>query len=407
MDINKRRNIKVVRIIARLNIGGPAIHTILLTEGLKKEPFDSILVTGTIDKDEGDMLYFAKTRNIQPIIIAQLQRKINLLNDTIAFIKIFLLLKRERPDIVHTHTAKAGTLGRLAGLLYNIVSLKRSKLIHTFHGTVLEGYFGRLKTMLFVWIERILSYFTDKIVTVSETTKKELLSLKIGNPKKITVIPLGLDIEKLLSIRPHSQNSALRIGIVARLAPIKNHRMFLEAVKLFLRLKDALSGDCQFFIIGDGELRQELQIYALRLGLRDNVQFCGWQQELCNIYNLLDLVVLTSLNEGTPVSLIEAMSAARPIIATDVGGVRDLFFKNTDYSLQHSDKIRIYDNGILCSSSDVSGLAEALSLLAKNPQLREKMGNYGRAFAKNNFSKERLIRDIKSLYNNCLERSGK
>jgi glycosyltransferase involved in cell wall biosynthesis len=402
MPVEPNKKIKVVRIIARLNIGGPAIHTILLSEGLPIGDFDSVLVTGRVDENEGDMLYFAGSRNIHTIIIPQLQRKINLAYDLVAFIKILLVLKKEKPDIIHTHTAKAGALGRLTGLFYNTLSRKKCRLVHTFHGTVLRGYFGNLKSIVFIFIERFLAYFTDLIIVVSESIKKELLDLKIGNHKKITIVSLGLDIENLSSIMPRSRNSGLRIGVIGRLVPVKNHKMLLEAAQLLLGRRSPLLKDCQFCIVGDGELRRELELYALRLGIKDSVQFYGWQRQIAQIYNLLDLVVLTSLNEGTPLSLIEAMSAAKPIIATDVGGVSDLFIKTMDFGLQHSAKIRICDNGILCNSGDTAGLTEAISLLVENPQLREKMGKHGRAFAKDKFSKERLIKDIELLYN-CLK----
>lgn len=399
------KKIKVIRIIARLNVGGPARHTILLTQGLNNKRFSSILVTGKVDKGEEDMLYFAREKNVNPLIIPELQRRLNLVNDLIAFWKIFLLIKKERPDIIHTHTAKAGTLGRLAGILYNTFGLrKRTKLIHTFHGTVLAGYFGKIKSRFFIWIERILAYFTDTIVAVTETLKTELLNLKIGNPKKLSVIHLGIDIEELLSLAP-ANNSILKIGIIGRLVPIKNHKMFFEAAKIFLTSYKLPSYYYRFLVIGDGKLRKDLESYVLSLGINSFVEFQGWHSELAKIYNSLDIVVVTSINEGTPLCLIEAMSAAKPIIATDVGGVKDLFIRGKDYGLRHSDRIKIYDNGILCKSDDSNGLAEALDLLLRNRDLREKMGNSGRVFVRNRFSKERLIQDIEMLYNNYLKRS--
>ena len=161
------KKIKVLRIIARLNIGGPAIHTVLLTEGLNKDKFDSLLVCGTIAKDEGDMLYYARAKDVVPYVILKLRRELNPLNDLIAFLKIYKLIRRENPDIIHTHTAKAGTLGRLAGIFYNLLAARRIKLIHTFHGHVFEGYFGRFKTRLFIFIERFLACFSSRIITVS------------------------------------------------------------------------------------------------------------------------------------------------------------------------------------------------------------------------------------------------
>lgn len=395
-----RKTIKVLRIIARLNIGGPAIHTILLTEGLEKGRFETILVTGMADRNEGNMFYFAEEKGVHPIIIPELSRELSLRNDIVAFWKIFCLIRDKKPDIIHTHTAKAGALGRLAGILYNLINTKdRCKLIHTFHGNTLRSYFGSIKTKIFIWIERILAFFTDKIITLSPTLRKELLNLKIGNPKKITVIPLGLEMAESLSGMFRSSDSILRVGIVGRLVQIKNHRMFINAAKLILSNYPPQFNGCKFIIIGDGELRKELERYAEELGIKENIEFCGWQLKFSQVYEQLDIVVLASLNEGTPLSLIEAMAAAKPTIATDVGGVKDLFIKTNDYGLKHSPKIRIYDNGILCNSGDVEGMAEGLKILLSNNGLREAMGHHGRVFVKDRFSKDRLIKDIELLYN--------
>lgn len=402
------RKIKVIRIIARLNIGGPAIHTVLLTEGLDKDEFQTILVTGRVESSEGDMQYYAHKKNVCPIIIPQLQRKINFFNDFIAFAKIYRLIKREKPDIIHTHTAKAGALGRLAGIMYNATSFnRRCRLIHTFHGTILQGYFGKITSKFFIGIERILAYFTDCIIVVSQGIKEELLKFKIGDPQRIAVIPLGLELEELLTTAPARSNSLFKVGIIGRLVPVKNHRLFLEAVKIFSDTQKLSTDSCRFFVIGDGKLRRDLEDYATKLGIDKFVEFLGWTKQVSQIYGSLDTVVLTSLNEGTPVSLIEAMAAARPVIATDVGGVKDLFIRKEDYIFQDAQGLRVYDNGVLCKTQDPQCLAEAFSLLASDRILREKMGSAGREFVKSRFSKERLIRDIEILYNNCLKRRGR
>lgn len=383
--------IKILRIISRLNIGGPAIHTILLTEGLNQNRFTSVLVTGKAALWEGDMLYLAKEKGIGTIIIPELMRKIHFLNDLIAFLKIYSLITQEEPDIVHTHTAKAGTLGRLAGLLYNLTRVKRTcALVHTFHGHVLEGYFGKVTTTFFLWIERILAKFTDRIVVVSQRIKEDLLKLGIGEPEKIMVVPLGLELEKFLHILPpDNADSTLKIGIIGRLAPIKNHRMFLEAAR---KIKDGRKIKIKFFIIGDGELRKKLEDYARDAGMQNDVIFMGWQNDLVQDYQNLDIVVLSSLNEGTPVSIIEAMAAARPVIATDVGGVRDLLGDN--------------ERGILIKPKDAQALADAIAGLTDNPSQRIELGNLGRSFVKDRFNKERLIKDMELLYNNLLKKES-
>lgn len=398
------RKIKILRIIARLNIGGPAIHTILLAEGLDKDRFESLLVCGEISKDEGDMSYYARQKNVEPYFIPELKRELNIFNDIAAFKKIYRLIQSEEPDIIHTHTAKAGSLGRSAAILYNFVNIlkgKRVKLIHTFHGHVFEGYFGRLKTFLFIIIERILGFFTYKIITVSESVKKELIFFDITKESKIEVIPLGFELDRFLNILPKDDNSVLSVGIVGRLIPIKNHRLFLQAAAKVI--KRGVSANLRFKVIGDGQLRQELEGFSRQLGIEAQVDFLGWRKDLVKVYSDLDAVVLTSINEGTPVSLIEAMASAKPVIATDVGGVKDLFFKAGDYNMQSQAGIKVYDNGILCESGNISGVAEALRLLLDNARLRKTMGENGRGFVRGRFSKERLIKDIELLYNNSLK----
>ncbi len=401
------QKIKILRIIARLNIGGPAIHTILLTEGLDKKRFYSVLVTGTVEKSEADMMYLAKEKGVRPEIIPELGRTLNIRNDIIAFWKLFRLIKKEKPNVIHTHTAKAGTLGRLAALLYKLSSRpwarnREPTLIHTFHGHVLHGYFGRIKSAFFTWIEKFLALFTHKIIAVSESVRKELIDLKIALPNKIVTIPLGLELEKYLKI--NNENLKKRdhrsVGIIGRLVPVKNHKMFLDTAK---RLNDNLSTgkEIKFLLVGDGHLRQELEKYAERLGIQQNVIFKGWKKDLTKIYSELDIVVLTSLNEGTPVALIEAMAAGRPVISTDIGGVKDLFSNRLEKKKDEGKPtIRYYGQGILVNSGDVGSLAVAIKELLKDDGRREKMGEIGRKTVYPKYDISRLIDDLKSLYLN-------
>ena len=244
--------IRILRIIARLNIGGPAINAILLTDGLGKDRSNSRLIVGRIDKDEGDMSYLAQEKNIQPVVIPQLGRNINLFSDIAAFYKIYKQINEYRPDIVHTHTAKAGTLGRLSAALFNLTHRKKIKTVHTFHGHVLSGYFSRVSTIFFIWVERILARFTDLIIVVSEGVKQDILSLGISDQAKIKVVHLGFELDKFLVIKPREANQELNIGIVGRLVPIKNHEMFFDAARLFLNSIPNTPCSIQFFIIGDG-----------------------------------------------------------------------------------------------------------------------------------------------------------
>lgn len=395
------KRIKVLRIIARLNIGGPAIHTILLTEGLDKNKFDSLLVCGSTGTDEGDMGYFAKEKNIKPVLIPELKRELNFYYDFIAFRKILGIIMLERPDIIHTHTAKAGSLGRLAGAFYNLFAsgASKAKLIHTFHGHVLTGYFGSLKAKVFILVERLLALFTCKIVTVSESVKQELISAGICSGDKIEVIPLGLELNKFLDISVQKR-PVQNIGIVGRLVPIKNHRLFLEAVSKIIKNNPDTS--LNFKIVGDGELRNELKLFCNQLNISNRVEFLGWKKDLVPVYRDLDIVALTSLNEGTPVSLIEAMASARAVVATDVGGVRDLLGKEI-----HPDKgtysgFKILERGILVKAQDRAGFAAALILLVKNNEIRNRLGLFSRNYVQAKHTRERLIKDMERLYNNLL-----
>jgi len=388
---------KILRIIARLNIGGPARNAVLLTAGLHGQGsvsnnWETILVCGEVGKNEGDMGYFARERGIKPVIVPELGRELSVINDWQAFWKIYKIIRKEKPDIVHTHTAKAGTLGRLAALLYNLTKVKgkRCRVVHTFHGHVLHSYFGRVKTWSFIWLEKILTLFTDKIITISESLKKELVErFRIAPEKKFSVVELGFELDELLKLPKKVDSSCVNIGIVGRLVSVKNHRMFLRVAKNIESHKREI-GPVRYVVIGDGKLREELANYAKELGIADIVEFKGWVKDLRKIYEDLDIVVLTSLNEGTPVSVIEAMAAARPVVATDVGGVKDV--------LQDG------ENGYLIRSNDDGNFAERLMDLIRDPEKRKRFGEHGRELTRERFSKERLLYDIDRLYNKILER---
>ncbi|MBI3584775.1 MAG: glycosyltransferase [Nitrospinae bacterium] len=407
------KKIKVLRIIARLNIGGPAVHSILLTRHLNNDRFDSVLATGMIGKGEGDMMYLANANNIKPVLIKELGREISWKDDIIAFLKILRIIFKESPDIIHTHTAKAGTLGRTAGIIYNTISSHKAYLVHTFHGHIFNSYFSTLKTKFFILIERVLGRFTDKIIAISKGQAKELSDkLKITSDEKFELIPLGLNLSPFYEIGRNDglfkrelglDDDTKLIGIVGRLVPVKNHRMFLDAVKKY---KEIDNKKVKFIIIGDGELGEELKKYSIDFGIKDDVIFTGWRKELENIYSDLDMVVITSFNEGTPVSVIEAMSAGKPVIATDVGGVRDLF-TNSEFRIQNSElKFKKYSEGILIDSNNSNSLAEGIKFLLSNPKLAEEMGKNGRVSVKGRFDIQRLVNDMEKMYEKLIEQGG-
>jgi len=393
------KRMKVLRIIARLNIGGPAQHVIFLSEGLNDARFQTLLVQGMPEASEGDMSYFVKGRNVRFKVVPQLQKPLNLINDLIAWGRIFQIILKEKPDIIHTHTAKAGSLGRTAAIFYNVFAKHKATLIHTFHGHVLKEYFGSLKTALFAFIERFLAHFTHRIIAVSESVRGDLLKLGIGNAEKVIVMPLGLELERFLGMEYAGEFSDMkncfRIGIIGRLVPVKNHKMFLDSAKLFISRYPSIA--VKFVIVGNGQLMGELENYAGRLGIADIVEFTGWLQDLEKVYLNLDIVCLTSLNEGTPVSIIEAMAAAKPVIATDVGGVKGLLCDDATCVVQPGE-FHICKRGILVKSCDSAALAEGLNALVGDEGLRVEMGQRARDFVRDRFSKERLLSDMKKLY---------
>ncbi len=392
------KKIKVLRIIARLNIGGPAIHTVILAEGLDKNRFESLLVCGSTGRGEGDMLYYAHAKNITPIFIPELKRELNFFNDISAFKKIYNIIQIEKPDIIHTHTAKAGTLGRAAGILYNLFHpfSDKVRLVHTFHGHVFEGYFNSACSRFFVLIEKTMAFFTTKIITVSESVKRELIALRIAKEDKIEIIPLGFDLEPFLGV-PFKCGSVLNIGIVGRLVPVKNHKLFLDAAARLIADNPELQ--LKFKIIGDGELREELERYSAALCIKNNVDFLGWHRDLAGIYASLDIVALTSINEGTPVSLIEAMACARTVVATDVGGVRDLLGGEVAAKTMPSTELfRVLERGVIVRPGDPVAFSYALGFILQNNAIRKNMEEKARDFVKIKFTRKRLLKDMEKLY---------
>jgi glycosyltransferase involved in cell wall biosynthesis len=387
--------IKILRVIARLNIGGPAIHTILLTEGLNESGFETCLVSGKVSSAEGNMSYLAKERDVPFIVIPELGRDIRLWPDIVAFWKLFWMFRREKPDIVHTHTAKAGALGRCAAVLSGVPIR-----VHTFHGHVFEGYFNPVKARVFIAMERFFAKFTDRVIVVSDIIKKELCDdFNIAASTKTSVVKLGLELDKYRNAAGTKgkfrkelgiSDKVILIGIIGRLTAVKNHRMFLEAVRLLKEERPEL--EAKFLVIGDGEIRDDLKTYAASSRVDDRVVFLGWRKDMENIYADLDMVVLTSLNEGTPLSLIEAMAAKRPVVATAVGGVPDL--------------VKNRETGLLVESNNSAQLKEAILMLLSDEALRGALGDRASEYVRDRYSKERLVSDMKNLYKELLEAKG-
>lgn len=402
---------KVLRIIARLNVGGPARHVVWLTAGLSA--FETVLVTGVVPPGEDDMGYFATAAGVTPITLPQMSREISP-KDALTTWKLYRLMLRERPDIVHTHTAKAGTVGRAAGLMYRwltpsalIGKPRACRFVHTYHGHVFHSYYGPLTTKLFLMIERMLARLvTDRIVVVSEQQRREISDqFHVGRPQQFVVVPLGLDLAPFANAeerRPrlrrelNAPDDEVLIGIVGRLTEVKNHGLFLQAAARLkaIRASDSDTRRVRFVIVGDGHLRAELEQQAKTLGLNDDVIFLGTRNDAEVFYPALDIVALTSRNEGTPLTLIEAMANARPVIATTVGGVVDLLGPE---SQPHAGYTVCY-RGVSITSGDAEGFAQGLDALIRDPALRRELGERGREFVAQNYAKERLLRDISKLY---------
>jgi glycosyltransferase involved in cell wall biosynthesis len=418
---------KVVRIIARLNVGGPAKHVAWLEAGLRRRGVESVLVAGVVPPGEDDMGYFAEGLGVRPIVIPEMSREVSP-KDAVTAWKLYRLLRRERPDIVHTHTAKAGTVGRVAGLLYRWLTPsallgrpRRCRFVHTYHGHIFHSYYGRWKTRLFLLVERALARLaTDRIVVVSPQQFREIHEqFGVGRSSQFVVIPLGLDTalfrdwaarrEQLRREWGAGERDTL-VGIVGRLTEVKNHRLFLEAAALFkekrvrgrggaARARGASDGGrVSFVVIGDGHLRGALELHAAALGLADDVEFTGLRGDPENFYPALDVVALTSLNEGTPLTLIEAMANSRAVVATAVGGVVDLLGGVEESELRRPHPWRVCERGVQVRPGDAEAMASALAHLVSNPRLRAAMGARGREFVERFYSVERLVADVLYLY---------
>ena len=403
---------KIVRVIARLNVGGPAKHVAWLTAGLRDSDWDSVLVAGSVPPGEDDMGYFAADLGVQPIFIPEMSREISL-KDGKSIWKLYRLFQREQPDVVHTHTAKAGTVGRIAGLLYRwltpgtlIGRPRRCAFVHTYHGHIFHGYYGPLKTRVFINIEKALArLITDKIVVVSEQQGGEIhKTFGVGRAEQFVVIPLGLDLSsfhdrnrrrELFRAELGIKSDEFLVGIVGRLTEIKNHELFLNAIERFK--SDKAGSKVRFVVIGDGTLRAKLEGLASSLGIGSDVIFTGGRRDPENFYAGLDIVALTSNNEGTPLTLIEAMANGIPVISTSVGGVVDLLGK-PETPPQPNVPYQTCPRGISVNANDAAGFAAGLKCLVEDPVLRKEVADRGFEFVRRNYSKDRLLDDIRALY---------
>lgn len=389
---------KVLRIINRLNLGGPTYNACYLTKHLAPE-FETLLVAGMKDESEASSQFIAENMGIQPVYIKEMHREINFLNDYKAYKKIKKIIEEFKPDIVHTHAAKSGALGRLAAYNAGV-----PVILHTFHGHVFHSYFNPVKTKIFLAIERYLARKSTKIIAISKKQKDELtLDFKIAETEKFSTIPLGFDLQRFqenqIQHRKQFRNkyfikdTDIAVGIVGRLVPVKNHFFFLEA---FSGAKSKTTKNLKAIIIGDGELRQQIEekCKKLRLSFSDttaenvDVLFTSWIKNIETALPGLEIMALTSLNEGTPVSLIEAQASNLPIVSTKVGGIEDVVIENQSALLSSSDDVKAFTNNII--------------KLTEDQKLRKKMSHEGQELVFERFSYNRLVKDMRDLYNSLL-----
>ncbi len=384
--------IRVLRVIARLNMGGPALHVAYLARGLETRGYHTTLVAGSLAPGEGSMSFVADELGVDVVPIAQLHREISPLYDPFSVLRLVRLIRRLRPHILHTHTAKAGAIGRLAAVLSG--PARPPIVVHTFHGHVLHGYFDPVKTAVFRNVERGLARVTTRLVAVSPEVRDELVDLGVAPREKFSVIRLGIDLDGRIT-HGDGDSSELRrqfgvppdafvVGWIGRMTAIKHVPDVLAA---FRRLRE-LGVDARLCLVGDGPEREAIEQRAHELGVSRHMLFLGYQRDVAPYYAFFDTLLLPSGNEGTPVVAIESLAAGTPVVATRVGGVGDVVEDGVD--------------GLLVPVGDIEAIANALERLARDPDLRTRMGQSGRERVIPRYRVDRLVDDVDKLYQELL-----
>ena len=385
-----REPLRVVRVIGRLNIGGPAQHVVLLNQGLTRLGYETHLVGGALRPGEDSMAYFAEQHGVPPIQIPELVTDTSVGRRDVRAVRALTRVIRDvRPHIVHTHTAKAGFLGRVAARL-----ARTPVLVHTFHGHVLHGYFPAWKSRLLRGIEVGLGLATDQVIAISPGVRDDLLRYRVAPVSKIEVVPLGLDLTPFERAPEHAGTlrrelnlsaDAFVMAIVGRIVPIKNHALFLRAARTVV----AKHPETVVLVVGDGDQRAATEQLAAQLDLRPQVLFLGWRRDLPAVYADTDLLVVSSNNEGTPVAAIEAMAARCPVVATRVGGVPDLI----------SDRV----TGMLVPPGDPERLAQALIYARDHPSETERWARLARTQVIERHSVEGMVSAVDRLYRRLVQ----
>jgi glycosyltransferase involved in cell wall biosynthesis len=390
------KRIKIVRVIARLNMGGPALHVAYLTEGLRKRGYDTTLVAGSLARGEDSMAFVADAHGVEIVQIDELGREISPLRDLMATIRLAKLIRKERPQILHTHTAKAGTVGRVAARLAG--SRKPPIVVHTFHGHVLRGYFGPVRSLLFRLLERWLAAGTTALIAVSPQVRDDLVALGVAPRERFVVIRLGIELDERVAREQNGRAESRRylgipgdrfaVGWIGRMTAVKRTDDVLIAFK---SLRDR-GVDAVLCMVGDGPDRFPLEQRAHDLGVARDTVFLGYQEDVAPFYAAFDALVLPSANEGTPVSVIEALAAELPVVATRVGGVPDV--------------VRDGEDGFLVEAGATDDIADRLAQLAGDPALRARMGKQGRERVLPRYAVDRLVDDVDELYRSLLSAAG-
>lgn len=385
--------IKVLRIINRFNLGGPTYNVTFLSKFMDDE-FETELWGGQIGENEGGALFIPNKYGVETNIVQHMERELNFQKDGMALREIREIIRKFKPDIVHTHASKAGALGR-----YAAIKEKVPIIVHTFHGHVFHNYFGKTKTEIYKRVERYLAKKSDAIIAISPLQKQELVGVyNISSSEKVSVIPLGFDLEnfscnkvgkrKVFRDKYAFPENEMVVGLVGRMVPVKNHLGFLQSIDLVAAKANQKLSVC---FIGDGEMRAAIEQEAKMLEekhLNLRVVFTSWVKNVAESLPGLDVVCLSSLNEGTPVSLIEAQAAGVPVITTDVGGVRDVVVDGV--------------TGVVVGEFTPEKYADSLLKLMKDKEIRQKMSQNGWNNVKDKFHYERLCADMGDLYRNLL-----
>jgi glycosyltransferase involved in cell wall biosynthesis len=383
--------IRVLRVIARLNMGGPALHVTYLARGLAERGYETTLVAGDVGRGEQSMAFVAERAGVEVVRLPGLSREVSPVRDAVAAWRVARIIRRVRPDVGHTHAAKAGAIGRAAALLAG--PGRRPVVVHTFHGHVLRGYFGTMGTLLFRAIETALARVTDRLIAVSPEVRDELVGLRVAPREKFSVVRLGIELEPRVRFEGDATEMRRRHGIPADKFVVGWFGR-MTAVKRTDDLLTMLAGvrergiDALLLLVGDGDDRVRLEQRAHDLGLARSCLFAGYQEDVAPWYAICDVVVLTSASEGTPVTIIEALAAARPVVATRVGGVPDVVDEG--------------ETGFLVRPRDTHALAERLEILARDPERRFAMGEAGRPRMLERYAVDRLVSDVDALYRELL-----